>query len=165
GALARAKAEAVAAGLGGGAAGAGLGDGAAGAGPLVLGCDSLLDVDGDAQGKPGTAAVAAERWRRIRGRSAVLVTGHHLVDTVTGRSCGDVAATTVRFGCPTDAEIDAYVATGEPLEVAGGFTLDGRAAAFVDGVDGDPNNVLGVSVALLRQLLGRLDVEITSLWR
>jgi septum formation protein len=76
----------------------------------------------------------------------------------------DVAATVVRFGCPTDAEIDAYVATGEPLQVAGAFTLDGRSAPFVDGVDGDPGNVIGLSLPLLRALLRRLDVEVVDLW-
>lgn len=131
---------------------------------LVVGCDSLLDLDGEALGKPSTAAEAAERWRRMRGRDGTLFTGHCVVDTGTGRRASGVSATTVRFGCPTDEEIDAYVATGEPLAVAGAFTLDGRSSPFVDGVDGDPGNVIGLSLPLLRQLLARLDVRITDLW-
>jgi septum formation protein len=131
---------------------------------LVVGCDSLLSVDGAARGKPASAAEAAARWRELRGREAVLLTGHHVVDAASGASAGDVVATTVRFGTPTDAEVDAYVATGEPLAVAGAFTLDGRSAPFVDGVDGDPSSVIGLSLPLLRTLLARLDVGIVDLW-
>lgn len=148
--LAEHKAHAVAARVGGDA--------------LVLGCDSLLDVDGETVGKPGSPDETAARWRRIRGHWGVLVTGHCLVDTATGRSVSDVASTVVRFGTPTDAEIEAYLATGEGAEVAGGFTLDGRSAPFVDGVDGDPGNVIGVSLPLLRRLLRELGVEIVDLW-
>lgn len=131
---------------------------------LVIGCDSLLELGGMAFGKPATPAEAVERWHRMRGRSGVLLTGHCVIDAATGRQVADVAATTVRFGCPTDAEIEAYVATGEPLAVAGAFTLDGRSAPFVDGIDGDPGNVIGLSLPLLRRLLARLDVRITDLW-
>jgi septum formation protein len=131
---------------------------------LVVGCDSLLEVDGLARGKPASTIEAVARWRQLRGREAVLLTGHHVVDGATGARAADVAATTVRFGCPSDAEIDAYVASGEPLAVAGGFTLDGRSAPFVDGVDGDPSSVIGISLPLLRALLGRLDVGIVDLW-
>jgi septum formation protein len=134
-------------------------------GALVIGCDSLLDVDGEAQGKPADPAAATARWRRLRGRSATLLTGHHLIDTSSGRASHGVAGTVVRFGRPSDDEISAYVATGEPLAVAGSFTLDGRGGAFIDGIDGDPNNVIGLSLALLRRLLADLGVEITSLWR
>lgn len=132
---------------------------------IVVGCDSLLDLDGVALGKPGSVAEATERWHRMRGRSGLLVTGHCVVDTRSGRQVSDVAATTVRFGCPSDDEIAAYVATGEPLAVAGAFTLDGLSAPFVDGVDGDPSNVIGLSLPLLRRLLARLDVGVTDLWR
>lgn len=131
---------------------------------LVIGCDSLLDFEGLAYGKPATTADAVDLWKRRRGQSGVLLTGHHLIDTTMGRAASDVAATTVRFGAPTDAEIAAYVATDEPLAVAGAFTIDGRAAPFVDGIDGDPGNVIGLSLPLLRRLLGQLDVEITDLW-
>jgi len=131
---------------------------------LVLGCDSLLALGGEVLGKPADAADATERWKRMRGQSGVLLTGHVLVDTATGRTAVGVGATTVRFGLPTDAEIDAYVATGEPLHVAGAFTLDGRSAPFVDGIEGDPGNVIGLSLPLLRHLLAELDVSIVDLW-
>lgn len=131
---------------------------------LVLGCDSLLEYSGMVLGKPGTAVAARVQWQQQRATSGILVTGHCLIDTATGRSAEAVAATTVRFGNPTDAEIDAYVATGEPLEVAGAFTIDGRGAAFIDGIDGDAGTVIGVSIPVVRQLLAQLDVEMTSLW-
>ena len=101
----------------------------------------------------------------MRGSSGVLHTGHCVVDTGTGRTAADVAATLVRFGSPDDEELAAYLASGEPLRVAGAFSIDGRGAPFVDGVDGDPGNVIGLSLPLLRQLLRRLDIRITDLWR
>jgi septum formation protein len=132
---------------------------------IVIGCDSLLLLDGKTLGKPATAQEATERWRAMRGGTGVLLTGHCIVDVATGRLAQDVADTVVRFGEPSDAEIDAYVATGEPMRVAGAFTLDGRSAMFVDGVDGDPSNVIGLSLPLLRRLLGELGIEVTQLWR
>jgi len=132
---------------------------------VVVGCDSLLELEGEVLGKPASPEEAVERWRRMRGREGALLTGHCVIDAASGRRAADVAATVVRFGTPTDAEIGAYVATGEPLHVAGAFTLDGRSAPFVDGVDGDPGNVIGISLPLLRSLLQRLDVRITDLWR
>lgn len=132
---------------------------------LVVGCDSMLLFDGEVLGKPADATEAAERWRRMRGRTGVLLTGHCIVDTGTGRSAAEVADTIVRFGAPSDDEIAAYVGTGEPLRVAGAFTLDGRSAVFVDGVDGDPSNVVGLSLPLFRRLLGELGVAVTALWR
>jgi septum formation protein len=132
---------------------------------LVVGCDSMLELDGEVTGRPRDAADATARWHRQRGRDATLLTGHAVVDGATGRRVSEVAATVVRFGRPTDAEVDAYVATGEPLDVAGSFTLLGRSAPFVDGIDGDPGNVLGLSLPLLRSLLARLGVEVTALWR
>ncbi len=131
---------------------------------LVLGCDSMLDLDGIALGKPGSAEAAASLWRDLAGRNAILYTGHCLIHAaVTSRSA--VAATTVRFGRPTEAELAAYIATGEPLAVAGAFTIEGYGAPFVDGVDGDPGNVLGLSLPLLRRMLGELGIAITDLWR
>lgn len=132
---------------------------------LVLGCDSLLDFDGRSVGKPADAAEAAALWRRLAGREATLYTGHRLIDGRSGRQASGVAATIIRFGLPADAEIAAYVATGEPLELAGAFSIDGRGAAFVDGIDGDPGNVIGLSLPLLRRLLAELDIAITELWR
>jgi septum formation protein len=131
---------------------------------LVIGCDSMLELDGHALGKPATPDEAVARWRAMRGRAGVLHTGHCVVDTASGASVADVASTTVRFGTPSDAEVAAYVATGEPLHVAGAFTLDGRSAPFVDGVDGDPSNVIGLSLPLLRGLLAKLDVALVDLW-
>ena len=182
--LARRKAEAVARRLGGGVgsgrdAQPGAGSGAADSGsggsagdpgderdgaPLVLGCDSVLAFGGEVRGKPRSAEEAAAWWRGYRGRTGTLVTGHALVDLASGRRAAAPAETEVRFGRPSDAEIDAYVATGEPLAVAGGFTLDGYCAPFVDGIDGDHGTVLGLSVPLLRRLLAELEVDITTLW-
>ncbi|WP_030263108.1 nucleoside triphosphate pyrophosphatase [Streptomyces sp. NRRL B-24484] len=148
--LAEAKAKTVAAGLCGG--------------ELVIGCDSVLELDGQALGKPADAAEALERWRSMRGRAGVLQTGHCVVDTATGRQSSATASTTVRFGTPDDEEVAAYIASGEPLHVAGAFTLDGRSAPFVEGIDGDPGNVIGLSLPLLRRLLADLGVRITDLW-
>jgi septum formation protein len=149
GLLARAKAAAVASGLPDG---------------LVIGCDSLLDLDGRALGKPASAADAVACWREMSGRTGTLVTGHCVINAATGRQAAGVAATTVRFGTPSEEEIAAYVASGEPLAVAGAFTLDGRGGWFVDGIDGDHGNVLGVSLPLLRRLLARLGFGVTELW-
>ncbi|MFD1830546.1 nucleoside triphosphate pyrophosphatase [Streptomyces desertarenae] len=134
------------------------------AGALVVGCDSVLDLDGRALGKPADAEEATARWKAMRGRSGVLRTGHCVIDTATGRRASATASTTVRFGEPSDAEIAAYVATGEPLHVAGAFTLDGRSSPFVEGIEGDHGNVIGISMPLLRRLLGELGVGITELW-
>ena len=107
---------------------------------------------------------AAARWREMSGRSGTLVTGHCVINAATGEQAAEVAATTVRFGTPSAQEIAAYVASGEPLAVAGAFTLDGRSGWFVDGIDGDHGNVLGISLPLLRRLLGRLGFSVTELW-
>jgi len=120
---------------------------------LVLGCDSVLELDGEGLGKPADAADAVSRWRRMRGRSGVLHTGHCLVDTATGRDSAELASTTVHFADLSDEEIQAYVGTGEPLRVAGAFTIDGLGGAYVDGIEGDPHNVVGLSLPLLRRLL------------
>jgi septum formation protein len=151
-ALATAKAQTVAAQLGD-------------RGALVLGCDSMLEFYGEILGKPGTPDAATERWQQMRGKSARLLTGHCLIDTAAGRRASDVGETVVHFGEPTDEEIAAYVASGEPLNVAGAFTLDGRAAPFIDGIEGDASNVIGLSLPLLRRLLAQLGVGITELWR
>jgi len=138
--LARAKAEDVAARLDDDA--------------VVLGCDSVLELGGEVHGKPADAAEAVERWRRMRGRSGVLHTGHWLVDDREGgATLGATASTTVHFAKLSDEEIDAYVATGEPLVVAGAFTIDGLGGAFVTAVEGDHHNVVGLSLPLLRELL------------
>jgi septum formation protein len=147
--LARRKAEAVAQGLPEG---------------LVLGCDSMLELGGEVLGKPADARDATARWKRMRGQTGTLLTGHVLIDVASRRTATAVGATQVRFGRPSDAEIAAYVASGEPLHVAGAFTLDGRSAPFVDGIDGDPGTVIGLSLPLLRTMLTELDVQIVDLW-
>ncbi|WP_394249980.1 Maf family protein [Arthrobacter pityocampae] len=152
--LGRAKAEAVAA--------LPAADGA-----LVLGCDSVFEFDGEAHGKPYEAAVAIERISRMRGRSGVLHTGHWLVDTRAGGSgatLGAVSSATVHFGVMSDAEVGAYVASGEPLHCAGSFTIDGLGGAFIERVDGDPHAVVGLSISTLRSLLRAAGVAVTDLW-
>ncbi len=134
-------------------------------GALVLGCDSVLELDGVVHGKPADAATARARWQQMSGRSGVLHTGHWLIDSgFGGGTLGAVASTVVHFARLTEAEIDAYIATGEPLRVAGAFTIDGLGSAFVRGVEGDHHSVVGVSVPLLRELAGELGVSWPSLW-
>lgn len=149
--LAEAKAAAVAAGLSGD--------------EVVIGCDSVLELDGQALGKPSDAEDATARWKSMRGRSGVLRTGHCVIDlSQGGRRVSATGSTTVRFGTPDDDEIAAYVASGEPLKVAGAFTLDGRSAPFVDGIEGDSGNVIGLSLPLLRRLFADLGLRITDFW-
>jgi septum formation protein len=133
-------------------------------GALVLGCDSLLSFEQASFGKPGSVAEATALWRRLSGRTGTLFTGHCLMDTSGGRVARGVTGTVVRFGTPTDAEVAAYVASGEPLNMAGGFSLDGRSAPFIEGIDGDPGTVIGLSLPLLRRLLADLGVALTDLW-
>jgi septum formation protein len=133
-------------------------------GALVLGCDSVLDLDGEPLGKPDDTDDAVRRWRAMRGRSGVLHTGHCLRDTATGHVAAAVGSTTVHFADVTDAEIAAYVATGEPLHVAGAFTVDGLGGAFVTGIEGDHHNVVGLSLPLLRDLVAELGHAWPDLW-
>ena len=138
---------------------------------LVLGCDSMLELGGEILGKPVDAADAVARWRAMRGRSATLHTGHWLIDDRdpavggTGGTLGAASSTVVHFADLADAEIDAYVATGEPLAVAGAFTIDGLGGPFVTRIEGDHHGVVGVSLPLLRELLGEIGVTIPDLWR
>ncbi|MFE9251442.1 Maf family protein [Streptomyces sp. NPDC007088] len=134
------------------------------AGALVVGCDSVLDLGGAALGKPADAAEARARWQDMRGRSGALRTGHCVIDTASGARASVTRSTTVRFGEPSDAEIAAYVASGEPLYVAGAFTLDGRSAPFVESIEGDHGNVIGLSLPTLRRLLAEVGTGITELW-
>lgn len=131
-------------------------------GLVIVACDSVLDMDGTAYGKPAGTEEATLRWRRMRGSTGVLRTGHWVLRGDLESAA--VASTLVRFGDPSDAEIEAYVATGEPLAVAGAFTIDGLGGWFIDGVDGDPGNVAGISLPLLRGLLGEVGVRITDFW-
>ena len=138
---------------------------------LILGCDSVLDLDGEIHGKPGDPAEAIARWHRMRGRSGILHTGHWLIDARdpdaggTAGLVGATASTLVHFADLDDDEIAAYVATGEPLHVAGAFSLDGLGGAFVAGIEGDPSNVIGVSLPLLRDLVRDLGLSWFNLTR
>jgi septum formation protein len=131
---------------------------------LVIGCDSVLELDGEILGKPADAAEAVDRWHRMRGRSGVLHTGHCVIDTHREVWLGRSAATQVRFAALGDDEIDAYVASGEPLEVAGAFTIDGLGGAHVSGITGDPHNVVGISVPLLRLMFDELGFVWHEFW-
>ncbi len=135
---------------------------------VVIGCDSMLLIDDELQGKPESPEQARVRWKQMSGREGVLLTGHAVRRVVGTQMCGQAAATrstVVRMGRPTDRELDAYIATGEPLGVAGALTIDGFGGWFVDGVDGDPSNVLGISLPLVRDLLAEVGVAVTDLWR
>jgi septum formation protein len=149
GALARQKAEAVAARVAEG---------------LVLGCDSLLDIDGLAFGKPTSPEDALERWHRQRGLTGTLFTGHVLVDAGSGISHAETVGTVIQFGRPSDVEIQIYVDSGEPLDKAGAFTLEGRSAPFIEGVEGDAGNVRGLSLPALRRLLEAHGRSIVEFW-
>ncbi len=131
---------------------------------LVIGCDTVLDVDGETRGKAPSLEVARAWWASVAGRSATLHSGLCVIDTRTGGCAAGVASTVIHYGRPSEREMDAYLATGEPLHVAGGFTIDGYAAPFVERIDGDHAAVLGLSLPLLRRLLAELEVEITDLW-
>jgi septum formation protein len=132
---------------------------------LVLGCDSVLHFGGHILGKPDDAADATARWRRMRGNQGVLYTGHCVIDLASDAHTEAFAATTVHFADVTDEEIDAYVASGEPQQVAGAFTIDGLGGAFVERLDGDHSNVVGLSKPLLRKLMAELGLEYTAYWR
>ncbi len=163
--LARAKVEDVAR-VRAAVAGTGTGSGDDAADLLLLGCDSMLELDGEVLGKPRDAADAVERWRAMRGRRGVLHTGHWLVDARPGgRAHGATSSTVVHFADLSDAEITAYVATGEPLAVAGAFTVDGLGGGFVTRIEGDHHGVVGLSLPLLRDLLGRVGLTLPDLWR
>ncbi|OLF05949.1 Maf family protein [Actinophytocola xanthii] len=135
---------------------------------VVIGCDSMLAHDGLLVGKPGTPEVARERWTTMAGGTGVLLTGHSVLRIqggVVGAIASGTASTTIRFGLPSPAEIEAYIATGEPMAVAGGFTLDGYGGWFVDGIDGDPSSVIGLSLPLTRRLLVEVGVSVVELWQ
>ena len=132
---------------------------------LVLGCDSALEFEGQTLGKPLVSEVAVERWRQLRGRSGFLHSGHYLIDTHSGESRSICSKTKVFFANLTDSEIEAYVASGEPLNVAGSFTIDGRGGPFIERIEGDYHTVVGLSLVELRRMLAELGHDITSLWR
>jgi septum formation protein len=135
---------------------------------VVIGCDSMLYRDGELLGKPATAEAARAGWQQMAGRSGQLYTGHCVIrlrdNTITHR-VADATRTTVYFGVPSTADLDAYIERGEPLAVAGGFTLDGLGGWFIDGVDGDPSAVIGIGLPLTRQLLAHAGLSISDLWQ
>jgi septum formation protein len=134
---------------------------------VVVGCDSMLLVDGELQGKPHTPDVARARWAAMGGRSADLITGHCVLrmrDGAVTAEAVDCSSTTVHFAKPEPEELDAYIATGEPLQVAGAFTLDGMGGWFVDRIEGDPSSVIGIGLPLLRRLLGDVGIGVAQLW-
>jgi septum formation protein len=134
---------------------------------LVLGCDSMLEFDGKAYGKPANAREARARWTEMAGGTGILHTGHCLLDVHEGyvrKRVTQVGSTTVHFGQPTESELAAYIESGEPMQVAGAFTLDGLGGWFITGIDGDHGTVLGLSLPLLRTMLGTLDIAPTDLW-
>lgn len=135
---------------------------------VVIGCDSMLHIGGELVGKPGTAAAARQRWQAMAGGTGNLLTGHAVVRLRAGIRTATVSgaeSTLIRFSAPSVAEIEAYIGTGEPLQVAGGFTVDGVGGWFVDGVDGNPSSVMGISLPLTRRLLAEVGVPVISLWQ
>ncbi len=135
---------------------------------LLIGCDSMLHVGGELVGKPGDPDTARRRWKAMAGGTGELVTGHAVLRLAEGgidRVAEGHAVTTVRFTVPSEAELESYLATGEPLAVAGAFTLDGLGGWFVEGIDGAPSNVIGISLPLVRRLLASVGVRVTDLWR
>jgi septum formation protein len=134
---------------------------------IVIGCDSMLYRDGQLLGKPASADAALEGWRQMAGKSGQLYTGHCVIrlhDNTFAYRAADATCTTVNFGVPSPDDLEAYVAQGEPLAVAGGFTLDGLGGWFIDGVEGDPSAVIGISLPLTRRLLGHAGLSISDLW-
>ncbi len=133
---------------------------------IVIGCDTVLDFEGKPRGKPRTPHAAAQLWRRLRRTSAVLITGHHVIVRVDGeeRVASRLAETVVHFADLSDEEIAAYAATGEPEKVAGGFTIDALGGPFITGIEGDPHNVVGISLPLLRMMLADLGISWHTLW-
>jgi septum formation protein len=134
---------------------------------VVIGCDSMLYRDGRLWGKPATEAAAIEGWRAMAGTAAQLYTGHCVIrlrDDQIRATVAEHAVTTVRFGHPSEADVQAYARSGEPIAVAGGFTLDGLGGWFVDGVDGDPSAVIGLGLPLTRHLLERVGLTLAELW-
>lgn len=132
---------------------------------LVLGCDSVLAIQGEIHGKPADVPEAIARWRQMRGNQGALWTGHALIDTRTGQNLVCARLTTVFFANASDAEIETYVATGEPLQCAGCFALEGRGGLFVEGLEGCHTNVIGLSLPLLRQMLGQMGYSIKDFWQ
>lgn len=160
-------------------------------GAVVLGCDSVFELEGQAYGKPYEVETAVARWQQMRGQTGTLHTGHWLVDAASAigtvkhswlgmgaiasgqlgvpentlNSAGETVSSQVSFGEPTDEQIRAYAESGEPLHCAGAFTLEGRAGAFINEIAGDPNAVIGLSPAAVTRLLAELNIDVIELWK
>jgi len=137
------------------------------AGALIIGCDSSLEFAGESLGKPHHPEVAIARWKAMRGKSGRLFSGHWVIDNrnpESPKAVGRASHATVHFANLSDSEVEAYVATGEPLKVAGAFTIDGLGGAFLTGIEGDPHTVIGLSLPVLRELVIELGIEYPSLW-
>jgi septum formation protein len=135
---------------------------------VVIGCDSMLFLDGRLRGKPDSSGAAVREWQEMAGRTGQLFTGHCLIrlrDNAITHRCADFAVTAVRFGRPSESDLNAYIRTGEPLNVAGSFTLDGYGGWFVDGVDGDPSSVIGIGLPTVRRLLDQAGLSLADLWQ
>lgn len=135
---------------------------------VVLGCDSMLYRDGRLRGKPGNAEAALRQWHSMAGTSGHLLTGHALLrisDGVIIHTGSDTRSTAVHFASPSEAELAAYVDSGEPINVAGAFTLDGLGGWFIDRIDGDPSNVIGISLPLVRAMLAGAGLSMIEVWR
>lgn len=134
---------------------------------VVIGCDSMLSIGGELQGKPHSVDVARRRWASMAGRSGDLLTGHAVLRVRGGRTVATVAecsTTTVHFAEPSKPDLEAYLASGEPLEVAGAFTLDGLGGWFVDRIEGDPSSVIGIGLPLVRRLLADVGISMSDVW-
>lgn len=134
---------------------------------LVIGCDSMLYLDETLCGKPGSADAARSQWAAMAGKTGYLLTGHALLRIAEGvitHTEGDTGSTTVHFGEPSELELTRYIASGEPIGVAGAFTIDGVGGWFVDRIEGDPSNVIGISLPLVQRLIGRAGLSVSDLW-
>jgi len=129
---------------------------------LIIGCDSTFEFEGESLGKPGTVEAAIERAHRLSGKSGYLHTGHSVIDTDQGIEVSDISTSKVTFAQMTDSEIEDYVKTGEPLQVVGGFTLDGHSAPFITHIEGDPSGIIGLSLPTLRKITINLGIEWSS---
>ncbi|MBF2047704.1 MAG: Maf family protein [Leptolyngbya sp. IPPAS B-1204] len=133
-------------------------------GALILGCDSVLAFQGEIYGKPANPREAIERWQQMRGQTGQLFTGHVLIDQVQQRKLVQCQVTEVEFALVSERQIEAYVASGEPLQCAGGFALEGRGGLFIEKINGCHSNVIGLSLPLLRQMLAELSYDVTDFW-
>lgn len=132
--------------------------------PLIVACDSMLEFEGEAWGKVASGEEVVSRWKRLRGATGLLHTGHFVLDAASSSDAAETDTAVVHFGWPSDAEIAAYAGTAESLQVAGPFTLEGRSAPWIDSIEGNYGTITGISLPVLRRLLGRLGIDLLDLW-